>query len=429
MSKMLHKIWNSFITHRKVTGYAGLLTCLIFSYLLMLDCIPDKIYVKYGEEPDFSFGVPVTEQVVDSEEVFATQQSGSEEDYRERIHMTVPETEKETQRSYQVVCRLFGAIPVKRISIEQVAERELIPAGTNIGIYVRNDAIMIIGTGEVKDCTGAAREPAKNVVQSGDYILAADGEEIDSKKDLIDKIAESEGKKIRLRLRRNGEEIEVSLQPVLSEAGGYQLGIWIRDDIAGVGTLTYVTDDMEYGALGHGITDADVGSLIEMEEGYIYKTTILGVRKGKKGQPGEMSGMINYHEQYRIGDIEENTEVGIYGLLKKMPEELDSVASVPVAYKQEIEKGTAQIISEVEGKREAFDIEIEQLDYHSEGDNKGIRFQVTDRRLLEDTGGIVQGMSGSPIMQNGRIIGAVTHVFIADSAQGYGIFIENMLER
>ena len=112
-----------------------------------------------------------------------------------------------------------------------------------------------------------------------------------------------------------------------------------------------------------------------------------------------------------------------------MPEELDSVASVPVAYKQEIEKGAAQIISEVEGKREAFDIEIEQLDYHSEGDNKGIRFQVTDRRLLEDTGGIVQGMSGSPIMQNGRIIGAVTHVFIADSAQGYGIFIENMLER
>ena len=150
--------------------------------------------------------------------------------------------------------------------------------------------------------------------------------------------------------------------------------------------------------------------------------------KGQRGQPGEMSGMINYNEQYRLGTVEENTNVGIYGTLTNMPKELKGVSAMPVTYKEGIKKGKAQIISSVEGKRRSYDIEIEQTNYHSEGNNKGIQFQVTDERLLEDTGGIVQGMSGSPIVQDGHIIGAVTHVFISDSKMGYGIFIENMLE-
>ena len=138
--------------------------------------------------------------------------------------------------------------------------------------------------------------------------------------------------------------------------------------------------------------------------------------------------MINYNEEYKLGTIEENTSVGIYGTLTSMPEELGEVTAVPVMYKEGIKKGSAQIISSVEGSRKAYEIEIEQTDYHSEGNNKGIQFQVTDEKLLEDTGGIIQGMSGSPIIQNGKIIGAVTHVFISDSKMGYGIFIENMLE-
>ena len=141
-----------------------------------------------------------------------------------------------------------------------------------------------------------------------------------------------------------------------------------------------------------------------------------------------MSGMINYNEEYKLGTIEENTNVGIYGSLTHMPQELEEVKAMPVTYKEGIKKGKAQIISSVEGSRRAYDIEIEQTNYHSQGNNKGIQFRVTDRTLLEDTGGIVQGMSGSPIVQNGHIIGAVTHVFISDSKMGYGIFIENMLE-
>ncbi len=422
---MLRKMWIQFQRKRNIAGYTGLVACMIFAYVLLMDSIPDKIYVEYGEEPDYSFGVPVTESLVDSAEVFASHQSLE----KGGIHLSGDEKPSVQQSgSYQVVCKLFGVVPVKQISVQEVSKKQLVPAGTNVGIYLRNMQIMIIGTGEVAAESGSPQEPAKNVVQSGDYILAVNGEKITNKEQLVKTVAFCEGKKLTLKLLRGKEQIEVSLKPVMSREGIYQLGIWVRDDIAGVGTLTYVTDTMEYGALGHGVTDADVGSLIDLDKGYIYQTTILEIRKGQKGQPGEMAGMINYSEEYRLGAIEENTNVGIYGTLAVMPGELKDADALPVVYKEGIKKGKAQIISSVEGKRQTYEIEIEETNYHSEGNNKGIQFRVTDEKLLKDTGGIIQGMSGSPIVQDGCIIGAVTHVFISDSTKGYGVFIENMLE-
>ena len=422
---MLRKMWIQFQRKRNIAGYTGLVACMIFAYVLLMDSIPDKIYVEYGEEPDYSFGVPVTESLVDSAEVFASHQSLE----KGEIHLSGDEKPSVQQSgSYQVVCKLFGVVPVKQISVQEVSKKQLVPAGTNVGIYLRNMQIMIIGTGEVAAESGSPQEPAKNVVQSGDYILAVNGEKITNKEQLVKTVAFCEGKKLTLKLLRGKEQIEVSLKPVMSREGIYQLGIWVRDDIAGVGTLTYVTDTMEYGALGHGVTDADVGSLIDLDKGYIYQTTILEIRKGQKGQPGEMAGMINYSEEYRLGAIEENTNVGIYGTLEVMPGELKEADALPVVYKEGIKKGKAQIISSVEGKRQTYEIEIEETNYHSEGNNKGIQFRVTDEKLLKDTGGIIQGMSGSPIVQDGCIIGAVTHVFISDSTKGYGVFIENMLE-
>ncbi len=422
---MLRKMWIQFQRKRNIAGYTGLVACMIFAYVLLMDSIPDKIYVEYGEEPDYSFGVPVTESLVDSAEVFASHQSLE----KGEIHLSGDEKPSVQQSgSYQVVCKLFGVVPVKQISVQEVSKKQLVPAGTNVGIYLRNMQIMIIGTGEVAAESGSPQEPAKNVVQSGDYILAVNGEKITNKEQLVKTVAFCEGKKLTLKLLRGKEQIEVSLKPVMSREGIYQLGIWVRDDIAGVGTLTYVTDTMEYGALGHGVTDADVGSLIDLDKGYIYQTTILEIRKGQKGQPGEMAGMINYSEEYRLGAIEENTNVGIYGTLAVMPGELKEADALPVVYKEGIKKGKAQIISSVEGKRQTYEIEIEETNYHSEGNNKGIQFRVTDEKLLKDTGGIIQGMSGSPIVQDGCIIGAVTHVFISDSTKGYGVFIENMLE-
>ncbi|MDE7313164.1 MAG: SpoIVB peptidase [Eubacterium sp.] len=424
---MLQRLWIQFQRKRKIAGYTGILIGVLFAYTLLMHSIPDKMYVESGEQPEYSFGVPVTGTLVKSTEVFA----GGQSEQNSAIHLThgIQSGSSGQSGTYQVLCKLFGTIPLKRIAVQEVSKKELLPAGTNIGIYVKNDKIMIIGTGEVTDESGARSEPAKNVVQSGDYILAVNGEPVQSKAQLVKKISFCEGKKIKLRLLRDQkEEIEVSIKPVRSKEGIYQIGVWVRDDIAGVGTLTYVTDGQKYGALGHGVTDADVGSLIDMKKGSIYETTILEIRKGQRGQPGEMSGMINYDDEYKLGTVEENTNVGIYGTLAKLPDELKGVSALPVTYKEGIKKGKAQIISSVEGSRKAYDIQIEQTDYHSEGNNKGIQFQVTDKRLLEDTGGIIQGMSGSPIVQDGHIIGAVTHVFISDSTQGYGIFIENMLE-
>ncbi len=426
MSDMLRKLWNQFQRKRKLAGYTGIVVGILFAYALLMHSIPDKMYVERGEEPSCAFGVPVTGTIVKSTEVFASRkpaQNGA-------IHLTPLTQGKDSRQegTYEVLCRLFGTIPVKRIAVQEVGKKELLAAGTNIGIYVKNAQTMIIGTGEVVSESGAKSEPAKNVVQSGDYILAVNGTTVHSKAQLVEKISSCGGEKINLRLMRGGEKIEVSIKPVRSKEGIYQIGVWVRDDIAGVGTLTYVTDDKQYGALGHGVTDADVGSLIDVEKGAIYETTILEIRKGQRGQPGEMSGMINYNDEYKLGTVEENTNVGIYGKLTEMPKELKSVEAMPVTYKEGIKKGKAQIISSVEGSRRTYEIEIEQTDYHSEGNNKGIQFRVTDERLLEDTGGIVQGMSGSPIVQNGHMIGAVTHVFISDSKMGYGIFIENMLE-
>lgn len=390
MSDMLQRLWIQFQRKRKIVGYTGIIIGVIFSYALLLHSIPDKMYVERGKEPDYAFGVPVTGTVVKSAEVFASRQPVQ----NSAIHVT-PRMQADDARqtgTYQVLCKLFGTIPIKRIAVQEVSKKELLPAGTNIGIYVKNQQIMIIGTGEVIDASGVRSEPAKNVVQSGDYILAVNGEKVESKAQLVEKISSCDGKKVNLQLLRGEEKIEVSIKPVRSQEGVYQIGVWVRDDIAGVGTLTYVTDSNQYGALGHGVTDADVGSLIDIEKGSIYETTILEVRKGQRGQPGEMSGMINYKEEYRLGTVEENTGVGIYGTLTNMPEELKEAAAMPVTYKEGIQKGKAQIISSVEGSRESYEIEIEQTDYHSEGNNKGIQFRVTDERLLEDTGGIVQGM-------------------------------------
>ena len=426
MASMLQRLWVQFQRKRKIIGYTGIAAGMIFAYALLMYSIPDKMYVESGEQPSYAFGVPVTGTVVKSAEVFAGRQTMQ----NDAIHMT-PDISTQTaseKGTYQVLCRLFGTIPVKRISVCEVSKKQLLAAGTNIGIYVKNEQIMIIGTGEVTDESGVRSEPAKNVVRSGDYILAVNGKKVESKSQLVKEISFCNGKKIRLKLLRGKEKIEVLVQPVRSQEGIYQIGVWVRDDIAGVGTLTYVTNDKKYGALGHGVTDADVGSLIDLEKGSIYETTILEIRKGQRGQPGEMSGMINYNDEYKLGTVEENTNVGIYGTLTNLPKELRGVSSMPVTYKEGIKKGKAQIISSVEGKRREYEIEIEHTNYHSDGNNKGIQFQVTDERLLEDTGGIIQGMSGSPIVQDGHIIGAVTHVFISDSTQGYGIFIENMLE-
>ena len=313
----------------------------------------------------------------------------------------------------------------------QVEIREpvyVIPGGIPIGIYLETKGILIIGTGTVTGTDGLNYEPALRIVQGGDYIMAVNGQEISEKEELIELVNGCKGEEVVLDLERNGESIQVEVDPVQTKEGDYKLGIWVRDNTQGIGTLTFLTEDGTFGALGHGIADVDTGILLEPSGGRLYDTTIVNIHKGETGNPGELSGLIRYRDSYICGMIAENTEAGIFGQANTHLLEKLGTQTLQAGYKQEIEPGEAFIRSSVSGEVKDYRVEIVEVRQNEEDVNKGIILEVTDPELLSLTGGIVQGMSGSPIIQNGKIVGAVTHVFVQDSAKGFGIFLENMLE-
>ncbi|NLJ95808.1 MAG: SpoIVB peptidase, partial [Clostridiales bacterium] len=234
---------------------------------------------------------------------------------------------------------------------------------------------------------------------------------------------------VRLKVRRNKEIITVKIAPVSTADGDYKIGAWIRDDTQGIGTLTFVSTNGYFGALGHGITDVDTGLLMEISKGSIFDAEILNIVKGKEGEPGELIGMIRQSEKYRIGTIVDNTYQGIFGTLNHKYKFDSEFKPTKIGFKQEVKLGKAYIRCMVEGSIVDYEIEIQKVDMSNSNHSKGLVIKITDERLLNTTGGIVQGMSGSPIIQNNKIIGAVTHVFIQDSTKGYGTFIENMVNK
>ena len=219
------------------------------------------------------------------------------------------------------------------------------------------------------------------------------------------------------------------MTPVLAEDGSYKLGAWVRDDTQGIGTMTYVDMNGNFGALGHGISDSDTGRVVEIENGALYETEIFGIEKGSAGNPGVMAGVIYYGPGSRLGSVKSNTGCGVFGTVEQAFWDTVKHPAAEVGHRQDVKRGTAWIRSYVSGKACDYEIEIQRVDYSPSRENKSLVFQVTDERLLRLTGGIVQGMSGSPILQNGKLVGAVTHVFVQDSTRGYGIFVEDMIKK
>lgn len=328
-------------------------------------------------------------------------------------------------KSFTIPCKIMNTVFLKNVKVEVVQPEAVYACGNTVGIYMATEGILIVDTEEIQGEDGGYYEPAENLVQPGDYITAFNQQPIQSKSDLIDAIHGCEGGDVELSLVRRGEEIELSVCPVKSTEGDYKLGIWVRDDTQGIGTLTYVDEYGNYGALGHGISDVDTGELLNIRNGKLYNAQIVGIHKGTKGTPGELSGLIRYEDSNVIGTIEGNNDNGIYGKINNT-EGMD-FRMLEVGYKQDMELGAASILCAVNGQVEEYEVEITKIDYNHQDTNKSFVINVTDERLLEQTGGIVQGMSGSPVLQNGKIVGAVTHVFVQDSTGGYGIFIENML--
>lgn len=384
---------------------------LFTGYELVKMQIPETLYLYEEEATEVLSG---TQEKIDPEELYL--------DFSGDVEIS-----ETADGGYEAVCNLFGVIPVKTMEVEVVEEKELIPGGIPVGIYVQTDGVFVIGTGQIETENGTVESPAKNIVKTGDYITSVQGEAISRKQELIDKLEEFQGEELILGIRRNQENIEVAITPILSENGA-QIGVWVRDDTQGVGTLTYITLDGKFGALGHGISDADSELLMEVSEGKLYDCEIFQITKGERGNPGKLSGKIVYSQSNLYGDVYGNLSGGIYGTANGHLLESVEYDSMPIALKQEVEEGEAVILSSVDGSLKEYTVEIRKVHRGEKDVNKGMELVVTDEELLELTGGIVQGMSGSPIIQNGKIIGALTHVFVNDPCRGYGIFIEDMLK-
>ena len=291
----------------------------------------------------------------------------------------------------------------------------------------------MLGTGVVTTRSGNV-EPASEALQTGDYIIAVNRVEIDGKEELIKAIQQSPEDRLILTILRGKEQLEVQIKRVRTAAGDYKIGVWVRDDTQGIGTLTFITTNGRYAALGHGISDVDTGILMTAASGEIYDAEILSITKGKAGTPGELTGVIRKSESTRLGEVSANTTRGVFGRLSadngvmERLEKKSKYGVVELGLRQEVKTGSATILCQVDDKVREYKIEIEHVDYGNAKQSKGLVLHITDPELIEKTGGIVQGMSGSPILQNGKLVGAVTHVFVRDATRGYGTFIENMLD-
>lgn len=314
-------------------------------------------------------------------------------------------------------------------STETVSGNTVLLGGMPVGIYMETDGVMVLNTEQIQSIDGKEYEPAANLVRSGDYITAVDHQEISGKKDLLEAVEEISDDSVVLTVRRGDEMMDVKISPVEYAPGQYRLGIWVRDNVQGLGTVTFLTDKSRFGALGHGIHDTDTNVLMSISDGTVYRTSIQDIIKGADGSPGSMEGIIVYNNYNVLGTIDKNTEAGIYGSIEQIDELFEEQIPIETAAKEEIMTGSASIRCFIDNELKEYEIQVTDVDMSGSEINKGLVIQVTDPELLEKTGGIIQGMSGSPIIQNGKLIGAVTHVFVQDSTMGYGIFIENMLNQ
>ena len=302
----------------------------------------------------------------------------------------------------------------------------LIPVGHTVGIKLFSDGILVVGLSELETAEGQAAPARDCGLKVGDLILQADGTEIQSTEHFQSLVQAEAGRPVMLQVRRGAKLLELEAGCVQGEDGVWRLGAWIRDSLAGIGTMTFYDPATGvFGALGHGVNDVDTALLMPLEAGAIMDSTVKAVKKGASGDPGELKGSFNLSEDR--GALYANTDCGVFGTMA--PCAITGRAAVPVARDGEIETGAATILSNIQGDTvEEYEIEIVRL-CDMTSDTQNFIVEIRDPRLLQATGGIVQGMSGSPILQNGRLVGAVTHVMVDDPTRGYGILITNMLEQ
>lgn len=410
----------------------------VYAIVLLENEIPSDIKIMLNQEGRFSSAFPITASF--NEDCVGTISVDNKILNKNNLNVNINNDfsiKGNKTGKYKANVKAFGVITLKKINLEVIENKKLVVGGMPVGIYIETDGLLVLGTGEICGLDGVDYSPARNILKPGDYIIAINDVKVSDKQKFIQYIQKSKSDDLKITLRRNEQIINIAVKKIKCKDGRYKIGTWIRNNMQGIGTLTYIDrENNSYGALGHGINDIDTNELMEIKNGSIYNASIIDIVKGKVNKPGELVGVINHSRDYRLGNLKYNTKCGIFGDVDKKdinsfttPLYNDSLKDeYEIALKQDIKVGRAKIRTEVDDTIKDYDIVIEKINRHSLKGNKNFIIRVTDIDLLNLTGGIVQGMSGSPIIQNNRIVGALTHVFINNPTRGYGIFIDNMLE-
>lgn len=386
--------------------------------------IPDTLNISYGQSKSLKLTSPISLNPA-SESVLQLTGEDSANKNIEIVPMQAGETELDVN--------IFG-VKVKSVKVNVHGPRQVIVGGQSVGVALYTRGALVVGMSNISDGNGNTVNPAKEAgLKSGDVIEKVNGTEIRDADHVMSIInsATSGGNSVTLDIARSGEKLSVQLKPVKDTSDGtYRMGIWVRDSMAGVGTMCFYNPaTMKYASLGHAVYDSDTNTLLNLKSGEIVESEIFGIKPGQQGSPGELQGSFDSSKP-KIGSIETNNDFGIYGKLYSEPTKSANNKIMDTATIDETTVGPAKILTTIDGEGvKEYDIYIEKLSHQDYPSTKSMVIKVTDKELLEKTGGIIQGMSGSPIVQNGKVVGAVTHVFVNDPTKGYGLYVQWMLEQ
>lgn len=390
---------------------------IVYSYTLVIETIPNELVVFEGERISVKtlLGLNIKNE---NQQTIETSYSNGE-----KLSQDVGKSTLEVS--------LFDNILLKNVEVSVLPKTKVIPVGNIAGVKLYTSGVLVVGMSEIEGNDNKKYKPYENTgIKEGDTIIKVNDKNINSTSDLIQTVNLSQGHDISIKYVHQQETKECSITPVKTNNSQYKIGLWVRDSAAGVGTVTfYDPTSKTFGALGHGITDIDTNELINIASGEFITTRILNITKGESGNPGKIQGTIE--NQNNIGTIGKNTRFGIYGKVDNLASlNIDTSKEAEVALREEIQIGKAKILCSLDNQKpQEYEIEIEKIYKDNNYDNKSMKIKVTDEKLLEKTGGIIQGMSGSPVLQNGKFVGAITHVLVNNPQEGYAVFGDIMLKQ
>ncbi|WP_250160146.1 SpoIVB peptidase [Caloranaerobacter azorensis] len=407
----------------------ALLLFLIIFESYMYCHFPSQIEIIEGEKSDFKISFPFTiDNIGELEKIIVLERkNGNYVPFKKQY-----EIQSLTKGKSNIRIKLLGFLPLKNIEVNVIDKVYLMPGGHSIGVKLDTRGVIVVAFSDIIGLDDKKHNPAREAgIRKGDAILEINGVKVKDSDHVIELLNNAKNETVEVKVERKGKIFTTEVRLIKSrDERQYKLGAWIRDKTAGIGTLTFFDPKTKiFGALGHGITDIDTGFLLPVEDGQIMTARVSSVQQGKKGLPGELRGIF-FESRDKIGEIEKNTKFGIYGVLHKDISNNIYNKPLPIGLQSEVREGKAYILTTVEDEQiNKYEVEIVKVQKQLVPNQKSMIIKVTDKNLLKKTGGIVQGMSGSPIIQNGKIIGAVTHVFINDPTKGYGLYIEWMLKQ